>query len=169
MVDESVVWIMSRTFMEQRAESLIDSSRTIAASCFVPLLDKYSFLREANIEQWDFILTVAGIFIATTRLSNLSIDDDSEDALITIVSRRLKLWSPEGIAAFENCKEVFEKQYEQLIAANYENEYVASDALGLWIVLNVLGRMPDCHEEIEFQRSVGVLVVSAFFDWWDDK
>lgn len=49
--------------LQKQAESLVPAAGINATSMFVPLLDRFPFLREADVEHWDFIVTVAGIFM----------------------------------------------------------------------------------------------------------
>ncbi len=45
----------------ERADILVQSANINGISMFTPLLDQFSFLRETDPENWDFILTVAGV------------------------------------------------------------------------------------------------------------
>jgi hypothetical protein len=134
---------------------------------FTPLLDKFSDLRQVDVEDWDFFLTVAGVFMAATRLHNLQLGNDREERLMEIVADRLDKWNQYGIRAFEDCKEFFENEYNRLCTAGHEQRFVASDAVGMWIVWNVLKRPPQTDEECMLARATGIMIVHAFFDWWN--
>jgi hypothetical protein len=150
-----------------RAANLVQAAQVNAVVMFTPLLDRFPILREVDTEHWDFILAVAGVFMAATRLNNLRLEDAREEKLMAVVAERLSEWKPDGIRAFEDCKGLFEKEFDRLNAAGHDPRFVASDAVGKWIVWNVLGRPPATDEECMLVRSAGALVTHAFFDWWD--
>jgi hypothetical protein len=123
-------------------------------------------LREVNVEHWDFILTVAGVFMAATRLNNLHLSDAREENLMESVAESLAKWKPDGLRGFEDCKSLFESEFDRLTAAGHEPRFIASDAVGKWIVWNVLGRAPETKDECMLVRATGGMVTHSFFDWW---
>lgn len=157
-----------KSSMQKQAETLVPAASINATSMFVPLLDKFTFLREANVEQWDFIVTVAGVFMGASRLNNLRVGDSREEKLMEIVAESLANWNSDGICAFEDCKEFYESEYDRLVAAGHEPRFVASDAVGKWIVWNVLDRAPETPDECMLVRTTGAMVTHAFFDWWKE-
>jgi hypothetical protein len=66
----------------RQADTLVQAAETYAIGTFKPLLKKFSFLREVNKNHWDFILTIAGVFIAVTRLGNLGLGENRQRKLI---------------------------------------------------------------------------------------
>lgn len=152
--------------LHMKAETLVPTAGINAKSMFVPLLDKFPFLREADVEHWDFIVTVAGVFMAASRLNNMRIDVTREEKLMATVAESLINWNRDGIRAFEDCKGLYESEYDRLAAAGHEPRFLATDAVGKWIVLNFLGRAPQSENECMLVRSTGIMVAHAFFDWW---
>lgn len=151
-----------------RAATLVQAAQVNAVGMFTPLLDDFPILRQVETEHWDFVLTVAGVFMAATRLNNLRLGDAREEKLMEVVAEHLDEWKPDGMRGFEDCKGLFEKECDRLNAAGHEPRFVASDAVGKWIVWNVLGRPPETEEERTLVRSTGALATHAFFDWWDN-
>lgn len=152
----------------ERAESLVQAAHVNAVELYTLLLDRFAVLREADPEHWHLILlTVAGVFIAATRLNNLGLGDKREERLMAVVAERLDEWNPDGIRAFEDCKGLFEREFDRLTAAGHEARFTASDAVGLWVVWNMLGRAPQTDEEVMLVRATGGMVTHAFFNWWD--
>ena len=150
-----------------KAESLVKAAHIGAGGMFTALLDHSPFLRKVDIEHGVFILTVAGVFIAASRLNNLSLSDDRIDGIMEVVSEHLNQWDPDGIQAFEDCKGLFESEFDRLTQAGHdEPSFVASDSLGIWIVLNVLERRPQTDKELKLIRVAGAMVTTAFFAWW---
>jgi hypothetical protein len=154
--------------LHKLAATLVPAASINATSMFVPLLDKFPFLREVDVEHWDFILTVAGIFMAASRLNNLRLGDAREESLMETVAESLSQWNPDGIRGFEVCKGLFESEYDRLTAAGHEQRFIASDAVGKWIVWNVLGRAPETQDECMLVRATGTMVTHGFFDWWKE-
>jgi hypothetical protein len=152
--------------LQRQAETLVPAAAINATGMFVPLLDKFPFLRKADVEHWDFIVTVAGVFIAASRLSNMRVGEAREQKLMEAVAEYLTKWNQDGIRAFEDCKSLYETEYDRLAAAGHEARFLASDAVGKWIVWNVLGRAPQSEDECMLVRTTGALVTHAFFDWW---
>ncbi len=120
-----------------------------------------------NTERWDFALTVAGVFMAASRLNNLRLEDTRDERLMEIVADRLNQWEPDGLRGFEDCKGLFEQEFDRLTVAGHEPRFVAADAVGIWIVWNAFGHSPQTDEECQLVRATGTLVTHAFFDWWD--
>jgi hypothetical protein len=150
----------------ERAATLVEAAQAHAVGMFTPLIDRFPILRKVDIERWDFILTVAGVFMAATRLNNLRLGDAREEKLMGVVAERLNEWKPGGIRGFDDCKGLFEEEFDRLNAAGHDPRFVASDAVGNWIVRNVLGHVPETNEECMLVRSAGTLTTYAFFDWW---
>ena len=152
-----------------QAERLVSSASVSAVTMFLPMLDQHPLLKRVNPEQWDFLLTIAGVFMAATRLQNLHLRDDRQRELMEVVAHGLTDWNPEnGIRGFEDCKAMFERTFDALTKIQREPRFIASDSIGSWIVWNLLGRPPEAEEERKLVRAVGVSVVHAFLSWWSD-
>lgn len=153
----------------KQAEGLVSSAEIFAISLFTPTLGRFPILATVDVKNWDFIISISGIFIALTQLNNFDLPEDQKSALINIVEKKLSEWNPDGIRAFEDCKSFFESQYDQSEkSSEYKKDrrFLASDALGIWVVWNILNRQPQNDEEISLVRVIGSSVVHAFFDWW---
>jgi len=151
----------------ERAQSLVPFASVNSVGMLSPLVERFSVLREADLEHWHFIVTVAGVFMAATRLNNLDLGETREGKLMDLVTERLHEWDPDGLRGFDDCKRLFESEFDRLTAAGHEPRFVASDAVGMWIVSNVLGRPPHTDEECMLVRATGVMVTHTFFDWWN--
>jgi|SRR6516162_1059258 hypothetical protein len=152
-----------------KAERLISSAAVNATTMFLPMLDRHPVLKTVNPTQWDFLVTIASVFMAATRLQNLKLSDDRQQELMGVVARDLADWGPEnGIRGFEDCKAMFERNFDALTSIQHEPQFIASDAVGMWIVLNLLQRSPETDEELKLVRAVGVSVVHTFFSWWSN-
>ena len=106
------------------------------------------------------------IRVVTRSAYNLHVGDVREEKLMETVAKFLVNWNSDGIRAFEACKGLYETEYNRLAAAGHEPLFLASDAVGKWIVWNVLGRAPESQDECMLVRATGTLITHAFFDWW---
>jgi hypothetical protein len=98
-------------------------------------------------------------------------EDTREEKLMEIVARGLDDWDPKnGIRGFEDCKVMYERTFDGLTDANIDPRFISSDALGWWIVWNLLGQEPRYEEEEHrLVRAIGGTTVHAFFSWWSDQ
>jgi hypothetical protein len=161
-----------------RAATLVQAAKTNAVPMLIPLLDRFPILRQVDTEHWDFVLTVAGVSMAATRLNYLRLGDAREKKLVEVVTEHLNEWNADGIRGFEDCKGLFETQFDsrkfagdelwqRLVRAEQVSRFSVSDALGTWIVWNLLGRAPKTEEECRLVRETGILATHPFSNWWD--
>lgn len=147
----------------KKAEMLVDAAKIQAMGSYTPILDRIPLVGKIDPSNWDFVLTVAGVFVAATRLNNLHPDTAKEDQAMEVVAAKLSSWHPNAICAFEDCKTLFEREYDRLQAAGHERRFVASDALGIWIFWNLFEHAPESDEECQAVRIIGGMVTAAFF------
>ena len=147
--------------LEPLAQSLYATAKSIAISSFKPVSDRHlTLLEDVDLDRWDLLMTIAGVFIAASRL--LELHPRREEKLMEIVA---KDFHESEFIAFDNCRTFFDKEYDRLenqIPANL----VASTAIGMWIVWNLLDRQPESDEELTLVNEIGILVVSGFHDYW---
>ena len=153
-----------------KADNLVQVAETNAVAMFEPLLKKFSFLREVDVRRWNFVLTIAGVFIAVTRLVELGLRGNRQRKLMRKVGAKLTQRNPtNGRRAFEDCASFYERAFNELMSLGDEPPFVGVDALGSWIVWNVLGRPAHSEKEHQLVRTVGGMVTHAFFNWWEEK
>ena len=148
--------------LQKQAATLVSCANINAIS------NEFPSLREVDAKHFDFVLTVAGVFIASSRLNSLKLNNVREEILMEIVAESLIEWDASGIGGFEDCKNLFEKEYDRLTVAKHEPRFIASDAVGKWIVWNVLQRTPETQDECKLIRYSGAMITHAFFDWWKE-
>jgi hypothetical protein len=152
---------------DRRARTLVNSAQIQVTASYLPLVERFPLLQAAPPEQWDFFVTVAGVFIAATRLNNLGLSEPRKNHLMDKVASDLNEWNGDGIRAFEDCKALFDREYDRLTEVGHDAQFVAADALGIWIVWNLIGRRPTSEEEIGLVRAIGATTTHAFFGWWN--
>lgn len=152
------------------AEDLIKAANVLGITSYTRLAIELPIVNKVNTEQWDWVFTVASVFIATTRLHSLKLEGPREDKILEIISQNLASWKPDGLAGFDDCKMFFDRTYDALAGRNEykaDNQFLASDALGSWMAWNLLGHASESEDERKLVRIAGAFVVHSFFDWWE--
>jgi hypothetical protein len=155
--------------LTKQAEMLVPAVKVLAISSFVPMSDKFRFLCNIRPNDWDFFITVATVFVATTRLKGMRIGEKREEALMNIVFSHFNKFDRQAFTAFEDCNSFFADQFDRFIAAGHSPQYSISDSVGKWIAWNLLQRVPSSEQEISFVRAIGVYITNSMFGWWGDK
>ena len=70
----------------------------------MPLREKFPVLDNVDSEHWDLIVTVAGVFIATSRLEHMRLTDKQKGPLLEEIANSLEEWNPDGLRIFVDCK-----------------------------------------------------------------
>jgi hypothetical protein len=152
--------------LQKQAVKLVSSGKLLAVSLYQPLSERFPVASEIDPDDWDFFATIGGVFIAATRLRSIGLAEGREARLMEIVGRDLEEWDRNAATAFQDCKTMFEREFDRLTSVGHETRFVASDALGIWIVWNTLGRQPQTEQEVALVRGAGAVVTHSFFDWW---
>jgi len=154
----------------KQADTLVQMAEKNAVSRFTPLLKKFPFLREVDAKRWNFVVTIAGVFIAVDQLPSLGLGETRQRKLLGKVGEKLMLWAPtSGRRAFEDCASFYERTYNELTSEGGDLRFVASDPLGFWVVWNVLGQPAESEEELRLVRTVGEMIHHTFLNWWKGK
>lgn len=166
------------TPLEKAAERLVDTAFNNAVMLYMKVAEHEPKVLEIDQEHWDFINTIAGVFVANTRLGNLIrrgvIPQQVEDTLLQIVVEKLVDKYPDGIEAFEDCRGLFDQMYDTMEAApEYQGEgshRISADALGVWIAWNLLDRNDPSNDEAirKLISLCGTAVTHFFFDYWNE-
>ena len=139
-----------------RAESLVTTATTLAQSLFGRLAVYYTDLFQVNEEDWNFLVTAAGLYVASLRLYN-EIPADRFAGLYEIVEVRLRPGVREAMA---NCGEFVTRR------AGAESDQLTFDTvLGYWVLFNALPHRPD-KDQAELAFFIGHSVTDAFVSWW---
>jgi hypothetical protein len=153
--------------LRTQAENLVTAAQIQATAAYTSVGERFDLIYSIPTERWDSILTVAGVFIAATRANHIGLSDARIDSLMEIVARNLSSWRPEGIAAFEDCKAFFDRTSDALEkdpSYQHQPELIGSDALGRWIVWNLVEHAPESEQERALVRALGILVTHSFFN-----
>ena len=149
------------------AQSLVEVARISAITSLPALAERFPLLDKADREGWDFFATIAGVFIATSRLEKIAMTEEQKRARLDAIESRLTNYKSDAIRAFEDCKVLFEREFDRRSALGQDARFISADALGLWIFLNVFQRQPTNLEDANVARFSGTMVIDAVFDFWE--
>ena len=151
------------------AEKLPDAAKTLAVSSYTQFLDKYPIIEKINPGHWDFVLTIAGIFVGVSQLNHEKIPEQNKDALLdTVTTAAIEIY-PDSIEACEDCGNFVDRTYDGLAKEKeYKDnpKFLFSDSLGSWVVWNLFGHVPSNEDERNLVRILGGFLVHSFTSWW---
>ena len=153
--------------LQAKADTLVEAAKVNAIALYTTAAPQFPSMARLDKRHWDFIVTIAGVFMAATRLNSLKLPVARHDALMQRVGERALAFAPDALGAFDDCKALFESNFDSLTAARHDPKFIGSDSLGTWIAWNTIGRSGS-EEERRFIRVIGAMVTHAFFNWWTE-
>lgn len=152
------------------AQNLCNVARLVAVESFSGVSHQGSLFENVKPDEWDFFVTIGGVFIASAHMHFLDIPDDEKNRLSNIIFQNLAEWNQSSTMAYADCKEFYEDYYERLSKLEEVNKkgaiYIASNALGLWVVWNLLDHRPTKADELKLANDIGSYIISSFSDYW---
>ena len=106
--------------------------------------------------------------MATSRLMKHNISDTRREQLLAVISKAMIEWNFDARRFYSDCMEKFELEFDKLTSSGHEARFIGADALGIWIVINVLERSPQSKEDFDLIRGIGSIMVHTFFDYWEE-
>jgi hypothetical protein len=159
--------------LQDRAEKLVMAAKVVATSGYIPTGDRFEVVYSVPTDRWDFVVTIAGVFAAMNVLAGNAnaglLPKTQADPVLATVLRSLDEWHPKGTAAVRDCGAFFARTFDFLgnlpIYQDQPNRRMA-DALGGWIVWNLVGHPPESEQERGLVRVLGSMACFGFADWW---
>ncbi len=148
----------------EKAEILVTMATSIAIASLTSAeqnLELPETITE-DVENWNFFVTVAGVFAALYTLGKKVSDRIFETVGITVFEN-LADWNPQGSGAFADCQQFVENSLNS--ARDEQIELTAADAIGMWLLCNLYGRFPS-PEESAAARPLGGFLLDTFAEWW---
>jgi hypothetical protein len=136
---------------------------------YTQFLDKYPIVKQIKPEHWDFVLTIAGIFVAVSQLNHENISDQDKDEILNSVTKAAIEIYPDSIDVCEDCRNFVDRTYDGLAKAKeYRDnpQFLFSDCIGSWVVWNLFGHSPSNEDEKNLIRILGGFLVHSFISWW---
>jgi len=138
------------------AAKLVPAANIAAVSSFAPLLDQHPLLRGAKAEAWDFFATAGAIFVALNNLKAAVSPERFKD-LYSVLLPKMRQWHERGEDAVLDC--------QKFVARTVSPDVSPHDALGFWVLWNVMQREPSA-EEARATRDIGNTLSAPFQEWW---
>ena len=153
----------------ENSKKLPSSAKILAVSSYTQFLDKYSVIEKIKPEHWNFILTIAGTFVAVSQLNHENIPEKDKNIILdTVTNAAIEIY-PDFIETCEDCRNFVNRTYDRLAKEKeYKNnkKFLFSDSLGSWVVWNLFGHAPLNKNEESLIRSLGIFFVHSFISWW---
>jgi hypothetical protein len=160
---------MDQGDLDSQAANLVVSCNAWAISSFIPLNDRFAFLRTCNPADWDFFATVAAVCVAVNNLardvSAGAISAERFKDLYAMVASQLRGWHVQGEDAVHDCQQFVKRTMERTEEQKHTRP---AQALGLWVLWNVLKREP-LDEESGAISAIGEMLSDPLHDWWHPK
>lgn len=154
----------------EQARNLVGMAQVVAVASYNTFSDRIAFLQTVDGRWWDTMATIAGVYLGIRGLIETELSQGAKLCLLEIVTEKLNSWSPEhGKRGIADCQEFFERNIKAMAQRGHDRALIVADAIGLWVVWNVLNRAPDVEDEFVVARAVGVGLLEAFGDWWSDS
>ena len=149
----------------ENAKKLPVAAKILAVSSYTQFLEKDAIVRKVEPKHWDFIISVAGVFVAVSQLNHESIAD--KDILLDEITNAAIEVYPDFVEACEDCRTFVDRTYDGLKKnCKGEEQFLFSDSLGGWVVWNLFGHASDREDERNLIRPLGAFIVHSFFSWW---
>jgi hypothetical protein len=154
----------------RRAQQVVQSAALNAVATFAALAKQFPMLLDADTGHWDYIHTVAAALVALVRLGEQRLGKPRQQKLVAVIQSELvRRFGEEATAAVEDCGSNL-KRYSRLLAdKGQRSEYMIYDAVGFWIVWNLIGRWPERDEELKLVRATGTLTGQPWSTWWQAR
>ena len=142
--------------LEGRAESLVGTASILAKSLFSRLAVYYTDLFQVNEGDWNFLVTAAGLYVASLQLYD-EIPGERFADLYEIVEQKLSPGVPQAMA---KCGEFVTRR-----AGSESDQFTFETVIGYWVLWNALPYKPD-QDQAELAFFIGHSVTDAFASWW---
>ena len=153
----------------ENGKRLPSAARIEAVGSYMQFLDKYPIIASIKPDHWDFILTIAGIFVAVSQLNHENIPEQDKDAILdTVTNAGIEIY-PDSREACEDCRNFFDRTYDGLAKEKeYKDnpKFLFSDSLGSWVVWNLFGHASSNEDERNLIRILGGFLAHSFISWW---
>lgn len=95
---------MNMNKLIENGEKLPSAAKILAVSSYANFLDKYPIIGQIKPEHWDFVLTIAGIFVAVSQLNHENIPKQNKDTILDSVTNASIEMYPDSINACDDCR-----------------------------------------------------------------
>jgi hypothetical protein len=160
------------TELQRKAETLVSMAHAMTVGSYTIFAERLPVIYGFGTEQWDFLLTVAKVFVAINALEQLDLPSSVEEELLDTIAGHLSSWESNAAAAVEDCRAFVVKTRDGLARLDeyrQDDRFLGADAVGLWIAWNLLERAPapEAEQERGLIRLLGLSATHGFGTWWE--
>jgi hypothetical protein len=154
---------------DDSVEKLVPSAHILAVSSFTKFLDSHSELKNVDPKEWDFFVTVAGISVGLTGLSEKVRNTTEYNRLTKILSAKIVKWNKQGELALSDLVTVMTRYREEMMRLP-PDEFTKMWAavIGAWCLANLKLEVPR-EQPSKLMTELGMLLIVSFHDWWSSK
>ena len=153
----------------EEGRRLPSTAKILAVDAYTQFLDEYPIIEQVNPKHWDFIMTIAGIFVGVSQLNHENISEQEKDVVLNVVTDSAIELYPDSIEACDDCGDFVDRTYDGLKEEKLyqdNSQFLFSDSLGTWVIWNLFGHAPSSGDERKLVRVLGGLLVHSFISWW---
>jgi hypothetical protein len=153
--------------IEDKIRSLLPAIRASAVASYSTLRKRYPDLSRLDLDSWDFLMTVAGLYAAITRL-RAKLEPEHTRPYIPLLEAEISAWDRlNGLRALADCDGFVNRGLpDEVPDSRQEREALLSYALGMWVLWNLYQCQPP-GDQRELAQAIGGLMFLSFADWWD--
>ena len=115
----------------------------------------------------ELIFICAYVYFALEALHILNITDELKASLILIITENLKEKGPRALEILNDCT-TYVRSYFSNLDPSEENLHSIGDAIGLWVIGNLMGKNPEGYEVMQAARHIGMPITVTMRSWWFD-
>jgi hypothetical protein len=142
------------------SRGLVPTARNTAKALNTPICAKFPEAASFDMKAWDLFLTVGFVWAALSALETANVPKTEIEEIRGIVGESLARIFPKGLQALDHCTLFM----NQTMGSNAQLQ--VNDALGYWIVWNLLGRNDFTDDESNFVRVLGDIAMKEFATFW---
>ena len=146
--------------LTRSSRGLVPAARNAAKGLNAAICAKFPEAAKIDIAAWDQYLTVGFVWAALSALRAKETPATAIEEVKTIVADSLSRAFPEGVKALDHCT-LFMSQ-----TTGGDEKIGVDDALGYWIVWNLLGRDDFTEDEDKIVRILGNIAIKEFASFW---
>jgi hypothetical protein len=145
---------------KKSSRGLVPTARNAARGLNTAICAKFPEAAKIDLKAWDQYLTVGFVWVALSGLLTKEIPKSAIEEIKTVIGDSLTRAFPEGVKALNHCT-LFMNQ-----TTGSDKNIQVDDALGYWIVWNLLGRDDFAEDEDKIARILGSIAVKEFASFW---
>ena len=144
--------------MEQRgdtnANNLVSAAAVFAANSRTAFVDHYPDLKNIEVKDWEFLLTVAGTGTALLAMAD-AFPVERQRELTQNVVQQLQKWNESGFVEL--------RDFLNAVTGSVKSQTDMPDAIGAWVLRSIR----EVGHDPRAEHVIGLLLMKTFAGWWE--